>query len=559
MTSPSAPAAAKSSDGNAVKAKPRRRCLLFVVDALAAQYIRSAIDDARLPQMAELLREGGQLVRCTSIFPSITPAATCTLATGAYPAQHHIEGSYWIDQSTGEMAYFGDDFQLVRQRGLHEYLIDFGERLNSQRLDAPTIFERVEAAGRSSGCVNFMWFHGDHVHRRSTPWGLRAFAGRLSGTTRGPKVLLLGDFVQTWPESMRPPAWNWWGLWHRYGFDDASSMARLLAMAEQDCLPDFTLAYFPNNDYESHTEGPRRALETAIRPFDEFLGRFVRTLGGWKKFREVYTLLIVGDHAQSESAQDPLQRDVRLDKILAGLGVAEATAAWGEGERLHICPNMRAASIYLREPDAALREEIVSRLLDETRVDQVVWQEFAAADSEAAGGATRYHVGTADRGRLSFSRAAPASEPKGVVRDDRGNSWSIEGDWRALDLTLDGDRPIGYGNYPNALERIAECFPPGSSPIWATARLGCEFRTDATSTHAGGSHGGLNWEDSDAALLTLGLEHSVPSRIASVDVLPLCLRALGIRETTGMEEVAGTGGPLGDAGARRGATHRAAE
>src|SRR5690606_38579858 len=89
------------------------------------------------------------------------------------------------------------------------------------------------------------------------------------------------------------------GVTRRFGFHDDNTADYLLGMAEQDCLPDFTLAYFPNNDFDSHAEGPENAVST-LQAVDGHLGKLIEILGGIDQFLEKHVLLMTGDHSQSD-------------------------------------------------------------------------------------------------------------------------------------------------------------------------------------------------------------------------------------------------------------------
>src|SRR6056297_3086424 len=123
---------------NSVDRSPKqRRCILFVIDALSKKILDRWLRSGRLPNMARVIEDGGKMLPCVSIFPSITPAATCSIATGAYPAQNGIEGACWFDPEKNDAAYYGDDVRFALKEGFHDYLVDFGDRLNFERLDAP--------------------------------------------------------------------------------------------------------------------------------------------------------------------------------------------------------------------------------------------------------------------------------------------------------------------------------------------------------------------------------------------------------------------------------------
>ncbi|MCA9116301.1 MAG: alkaline phosphatase family protein, partial [Planctomycetaceae bacterium] len=83
------------------------RVLLVVIDALASRVVLPAMEEGRLPVMQELARQGVLRPECLSVFPSITPAATASLATGHYPAEHGIAGAFWYEAQQARVAYYG--------------------------------------------------------------------------------------------------------------------------------------------------------------------------------------------------------------------------------------------------------------------------------------------------------------------------------------------------------------------------------------------------------------------------------------------------------------------
>ena len=89
--------------------------------------------------MQQLVEAGAMHQQSASIFPSITPAATSTIITGAYPAEHGIAGASWYDASRQEVAYYGDDFWVIAREGFGCFINDFLLRLNGDRMKAPTL------------------------------------------------------------------------------------------------------------------------------------------------------------------------------------------------------------------------------------------------------------------------------------------------------------------------------------------------------------------------------------------------------------------------------------
>ena len=144
-----------------------KKVLLIIIDALATRVVEPALKAGKLPSFQRLAEAGIFVPECFSIFPSITPAATCSLCTGAYPFEHGISGAYWYDADKDEVAYFGDDLLAILHEGVGNYINDFQIKLNMERLQVPTIFERVEEHGLHDAVVNYLWYRGNFEQKLS--------------------------------------------------------------------------------------------------------------------------------------------------------------------------------------------------------------------------------------------------------------------------------------------------------------------------------------------------------------------------------------------------------
>ena len=68
--------------------------------------------------------------------------------------------------------------------------------------------------------------------------------------------------------------------------------------------------------------------------------------------------------------------------------------------------------------------------------------------------------------------------------------------------------------------------------LWATSHPGYEFCLESTHIHAGGgSHGSLHVLDSVSPLWVAGPPEglAIPNQARAVDVVPICLDALGVK------------------------------
>ena len=494
------------------------KVLLVVIDAATPHAVCPAIRTGRLPVLQRLVERGAMHEASASIFPSITPAATSSIATGAYPCEHGIAGASWYDSARKEVAYYGDDFWVIATEGLRDFLEDFLLRLNGDRLKAPTMFQMIERTGRRGACLNYLVFKGDCEHDVRIPGAIAVLPGApLSESVLGPSILALGDFVvPKWRSGRKLDKKG--GLLHRFGMDDASTGVMLCEMMERNALPDFSLAYFADNDYTSHEVGPVAAL-TVLERIDRMLGEAFEAGGGLDRVLAETVVVVTSDHGHC----DVLKTEgavIRLDQHLADFRQAELGRGWRARDEVMICPNMRAAQIYLREARPELIAKIASTMLTDSRVDQVMWRTRLTRP-----GAEGYTV-QSHRGRIEFARARGLS-----VVDVFGGGWTWSGDPGAVTLEQDGGTLL-FSDYPNAFERIAGALDlDQSGEIWVTATAGCEFEVPGGKAHVGGaSHGALHKLDSLSPVIVAGggARQVLPRDMRLVDIAPLCMQLLGI-------------------------------
>jgi hypothetical protein len=495
------------------------KVLLVVIDAATARVVSPAIQTGQLPTM-QRLAEAGRLHESVTMFPSITPAATTTIITGHYPARSGIVGASWYDEAAQSVAYFGDDFWVVAREGFRPFLRDFLVGLNGDRLQAPTLFQQVERAGKSALCLNYLVFKGDTEHMVTIPGVLAMLPGvPRTVTINGPAFLCLGDFVAT--RTMRgTPLVDKGGIGHRYGMDDASTGELLVEVAEDRAFADFTVAYFADNDYRSHEIGPHAALEV-VADVDRSLARMFEAAGGMDAMLRDTYVIVTSDHGHCEVLDDVDRATIHLDQALGEFKQAALGKAWQDGDQIMICPNMRAAEVYLRQHDTSARLRVIERALEDPRVDHAFWR----ADAEGAARAS--YAARNARGYLEFWRGTDGGQS---APDAYGTSWGWRGDLAVLDAHV-GDGRLRWNDYPNAFERIAGALDaPKSGEVWFTARPGCEFEVPGGKAHVGGaSHGGLHALESWCPFLIAGPSRvDLPSDMRSVDIAPLCLGLLGL-------------------------------
>jgi Type I phosphodiesterase / nucleotide pyrophosphatase len=496
------------------------KVLLIVIDGAAPRVFCPAVKTGRLRTMQRLAEAGCMHEASVSIFPSITPAAATSIITGCYPSEHGIEGAAWFQAPSGEIAYYGDDFWVIAREGVGAFIDGFLLRLNGDHLRAPTLFELVEGVGRSAASLNYLVYRGRHPHRLRVPRLLAMLPGvQRTHLVNGPSRLHLGTLVDPSPKRRRTREPSG-GPLHRFGMNDAGTGALLTALFETSPLPDFTVAYFADNDFHSHAEGPVAALATLER-VDAMIGDALERAGGLERVLPETAIVITSDHGHCEVLDDESRAVVRLDELLEDVvRIGKLGAPWAPEDDVMICPNMRAAQIYFHDQARRHLDQVVERLLDAPGVDQIMWRRGSSAAEAAYAVASR-------NGRLEFARAVPGPE---AVDDSFGGTWCWTGDASALDLAP-ADGRVGYRDYPNAFERIAGALDSEhSGDLWVTARPGSEFHVPGGAAHVGGSsHGSLHALDSLSPVIVAGAGtgFSLPEHMRSIDIAPLCMQLLG--------------------------------
>ncbi|HXF64472.1 MAG TPA: alkaline phosphatase family protein [Caldilineaceae bacterium] len=510
-----------------------KKVLLLVIDALSARIFVPALRDGRLPNFQALAERGQLDPACSAIFPSITHAALSSIATGVYPQVHGIPGGYWFNVEQGEVVHYMGDLWIALNQGVRQFFADLVVRLNAEQIQAETVFQYVERAGNQACSIHHLIYKGDVLHRVDVSWLAKLIDRVLPSKSgiadvSGPTLLYLGDFIATAIEQADQTMPAIAGLSKYLGMEDRYALERLLALARADALPALTVAYFLENDDRSHLQGPANAFPV-LEALDQGLGELFEVCGGVERLLEQFCVIVTGDHAQVDISGDEETASIQVDKLLSAFRLPAPGAVWNDGEELLVCPNMRALQIYFKHPEAEMIEMVAGRLLADERVDLVMWR-AALTDPTQTG----YIISTRDRGRLHawpVNGASPGQPPSNQATDFWGCTWRWQGDLSAIDAHVE-DGVLVYGDYPNALERIAgalEC--PTGGRLWASAMPGAEFSLGNTAIHrGGGSHGSLHHSDSVVPLLMAGAPDDVqlPARTRSVDVTPLVLRILKV-------------------------------
>ena len=478
-----------------------KKLVLAVIDALKPEMLDRAVEHGRAPALAKLIERGTYVRDCVSTFPSVTPVAAATIATGVGPAEHHIPSMNWYHRGEARYVEYGSSFEASRTFGIVRSLQDTVYNMNLAHLSrAPkTVFEHLQDAGIRTACTTYLIYRGRTRHAAAEggfyPALVRAAAGQFRHAVWGPDELFYADLFA----SRRTDCRSTLGM---PGQRDQHTACVTAHLVEND-LVDFVLVSLPDNDTYSHRRGPF-AQVTSIASADRALERIMHAAGGPDEFLRDHAVIVMSDHSQTAVADR-----VNLGEALSPWNVLMPDQDPATAE-IAVCPSQRSAQVYVLNDER--RDALVRRLVRDLKkvegLDAIAYRR----DGEAA-------VWT-PRGELRFA-------PGDALEDARGGRWSVTGKRAALGLEVDSGH-VRSRSHPLALSRLWSALEsPRTGDVLISADGGYEFVDWGGIAHiGGGSHGSLLRGDSLGALILCGLQRppgGYPKRWTIADITPLVL------------------------------------
>ncbi|MDX6410036.1 MAG: hypothetical protein QOE13_3107 [Gaiellaceae bacterium] len=484
---------------SAAATKPRK-LVLAVIDALKPEMLERAIDQGQAPVLAKIMQRGTYVRDCVSSFPSVTPVAAASIATGLGPADHHIPSMNWYHRGERRYVEYGSSFEASRAVGVFRSLQDTVYNMNMAHLNRErrTVFEALMDNGIRTAGTTYLMYRGRKRHPIS-PDGMYSRLARAGGFRHGvwgPDELFYADLFASRKTDCRSTL----GM---PGQRDQHTGC-VGAYLEENDLYDFMLASLPDNDTYSHKRGPY-AQVTSIASADRALERIMHAAGGPDEFLDSHAVIVVSDHSQIAVVDQ-----VNLATALDSYSLLRPETPDDEGAEIAICPSQRSGQVYVLDPER--RDQLapkIGRELNEVEgVDVVTWLEGAEA------------VVLSERGELRFKAG-------GELVDERGGTWSVDGALGALGLSVEDGR-VTSASYPDSLERVWSALTcPNSGDVLVSAGGGYEFTDWGGVAHVGGgSHGSLHRGDSLGVLLFAGTgpgKKDAPDLWRIRDVTPMAL------------------------------------
>jgi predicted AlkP superfamily pyrophosphatase or phosphodiesterase len=490
---------------------PDKKLVLVVIDALKPSMLDRAIAGGRAPALARIRDEGLYVPDCVAAFPSVTPVCAATITTGVGPDRHRIPSMNWYHRDETRYVEYGSSFSATRQFGVLRSLTDTVYRMNAEHLspDIETVFETLDDADVRTAGTTYLIYRGRHQHEVSNETALaRIVTSTLfRRTILGPQELFYADLYASRKTGCR-------GQLGMPGIRDQHTGCVGAYLVEND-LFDFLLFSLPDNDAWSHKNGPH-AQVTSIAQADRQLERLMHAAGGPDAFLDQYAVIVTSDHSQAA-----VEERIRLDAAFADFDVATQSASSSIGAEVALSPAQRSAMIYALDEDH--RDRLVSRCIavvsELDGIDLVLWLPNPSTQEAAV---------RSSRGELRFA-------PGGELLDDRGRSWSFEGDLAALGAEVHDDHLV-CAEYPDALSRIWSALTcPTAGDVLLSAAPGYEFVDWGGADHVGGgSHGSLHSSDSLGALIWCGTgpdSRDARRQWSLCDVAPMVRSHFGLLST----------------------------
>jgi hypothetical protein len=486
----------------------RRRVVYTVIDGMSVDALEQVIQGGRAPALA-FLKERSHYVRdSVAVFPTITPAATASLITGATPAEHGIPGMCWYDRDAERFVNYGQSPRAAVVEGASQIVEDVMENLNRKHLSprVKTLHESLGEFGLTTASINFMVFRGPYEHRLRPNLIERVlFHKSLPDRLPGPKEHYFADVISG-PSHACDGKLPKRGLEKRVQATDGWAACVTRGLLEEGAA-DMILFYLHENDHHSHDEGPQSQTESLVEA-DRHIAYVLDTYGSWEETLDRVGFVVTADHSQSPVSNED-DHILDLTEILGDFSqipYQRGNEKFGRHD-LGAAGNGRVAFVYLNEKrKEKLRMPVVRALAQHDGIDQVMWREGDV------------YVVKSDRGTVRFR------EGNGVI-DERDNKWSFDGDLGAVSGVTEEDR-IRTPEYPLAFWRIKGALDlDRTGDIVATMKLTYEVKDLGGGDHrGGGDHASLHAQDSIIPFMSTLAEP--PLRPTTIDVAPHIVRYL---------------------------------
>ncbi|MBS4196658.1 alkaline phosphatase family protein [Lederbergia citri] len=471
--------------------------IMLIIDSLMYKPLIEAEKNGHIPALQFLMEQGQLYPNVVSSYPTMSVTIDSTLLTGTYSDKHRVPGLVWYDEKEKRLINYGSAKEEVFKLGIKHVAEDTFYHLNHTHLsyDTKTVHETLAMKGLQSASVNALVYRGYEKRTLNLPKiGSTLNIAPKNLRVETPVFFSYGMLAQYSPNNDQNN-----GPLGRFGFNDKFSAQELKYIIQNDKLPAFTIAYFPELDKEVHKKGPENHID-AIERMDKQLQEILNAYPSWEEALNSAIWIIMGDSGQAEVGNDKSKSLIRLNKMLDQYTIYKVNKPVKDNDQIVLGHNERMAFIYILD-EHITPEEVVKKLQEDERIGFLAWKD-------------EFDVLVAASGHNNIF----TFRPNGHFVDQYGQSWEIKGDPSILDLSIN-DNVIEFRTYPDALQRLNSALHSHSGNyIIADAKPGFEFQGEGTPIHPGGAaHGSLHEQDSLIPIIVTGTEKQ-PIHMRMVDL-----------------------------------------
>jgi len=473
----------------------KKRVILLMVDTLMDSALQAALDSGNVPAFQFFMESGCYYPDVVSPFPTMSVNVDSTLLTGVYSDKHKVPGLVWYNQKEKRIVNYGSHVRELYKLGLKQSMEDVFFNLNHIHLNNQnyTIHEILHNEGVQTSSINALLYKGSDPSVLKTPILLSLVTGMdRKIEVQSPEVYSYGAF--RWINPVKKYA----APWSKYGFNDKFSANEIAYLINQNKLPPFTIAYFPDLDQSVHKNG--REDIKGIEKVDKQLQKILNQYPSWEEALVNNIWIISGDNGQAWISNNKKAALIDLREFLKSYRIVKLKKGVTPQDELVLGVNERMAFIYSLDNQKAPLQEIAKILKSDDRIDVI-----AIRNEKTITVTSGIHEGS-----LQFY-------PDGDFVDEYEQYWFLEGNTEILNLSIT-NKKVTYGDYPDALARLySSFFSHEGEYLIVSAKPGYEFIGEGSPTHIGGaSHGGLHKEDSLVSLIVSGTS-SMPKHLRIID------------------------------------------
>ncbi len=502
---------AKTKEDDLVRVKSKgnadsKKVIMLMADSLLVQALDRGIKNNELPAFKYLIEHGQYYKDVVSSFPTMSVTIDSTLLTGTHPDRHHVPGLIWYDAEEKRLVNYGTGTMESWRHGADKVLQDALVRLNQSHLNphVRTVFEELARYGLTSGSVNGLIYRGNTEHTLTIPpWIQVPVSAPKQLKVKGPDFFAFGLFANPLEGEVRLPD----GLTNKLGFTNEYALRTVKHLIRTGRLPDFLYVYLPDMDQRLHRYGPDDA--EGIRRLDGQLASLLQAFGSADEALKQAVIIVTGDSGVAPLLPSSRKPVVELSSLLNAYNVLKPGDSVGPATDIVLAVNETMAYVYKLKSNPSLHQLAVL-FASEPRIDLIAWKE----------GGWIHVMRNGVTGRFLYKAGGP-------VKDDYGQTWTLNGSTDVLDLHLSGGNRLAYGRYPDALARLSGALHSHKGDFLAiTAKPGFELADQSSPTHeGGGGHGSLHRTESVVPVIVGGTNAEL-TRHRIVDLKQYVIRLL---------------------------------